>query len=64
MQVVLNPKKSRNWHQIYNFLLTAQILTNDVQMLILCLSYLITTVQLAPGFDKQTAVLLNEPILS
>jgi hypothetical protein len=39
------PKKSRNW-QWNSQLLTVQILTNDVQVLILCLSYFITTVNI------------------
>ena len=37
------PKKVKKW-ALNSQLLTVQILTNDVQVLILCLSYFITTV--------------------
>ena len=38
-----NPKKGKKL-ALNSYLLTVQILTNDVQVLILCLSYFITTV--------------------
>ena len=41
----INPRKVKKL-ALNSQLLTVQILTNDVEMLILCLSYFVTTVQI------------------